>query len=131
MATSNPSQLQTSFLENRGIIPPPTMISCSRLISFIKGGKAPSGSNESDRIAITRHYQKIWVGKRVAYGHRPLMTGTVQYLLARTRREERDWVKRSNEGTHVPFTARIKWDAGNPCTASLSVLKLLDAEDTS
>jgi hypothetical protein len=107
------------------VIPPPTQSACSLLIEFIQFGNGTVGTSQAHRIAIAKHYQKRWLGKRVRSdaGFAP-GEGVVRYLSARTRENVEDFADAFG-GRVFPFCASVKFDDGHSRMLALSHLEIL------
>lgn len=77
-----PTTKQIAFLSRCNIIPPQTKKACSSLISYIIQGNGTIGKDKNDRIAITKSYQKKWLGKRVRNKGEEIEKGVVVHLVA-------------------------------------------------
>ncbi len=133
-----PSSRQRGFLENRGIVAPPTFAACNRLIGFIKCGNGTIGDNEASRIAITKSYEQRWIGKRVQYRSKsPWQSakdeGTVGYLVAYDPFHDGDLIRDARrhygqDATLHPFQIFVRWEQGRPSITCIRLLELAEAK---
>ena len=129
MATggSKPTLKQIAFLESRGITPPPTIIACVRLISYIIRGNGTFGDNQFSRVNIVKSFQDKWVGKKilgVGPSTKQGLRGTVGHLVAR--RQEDVFSRRRVDPDYkpAPFEAVVYWEDATTSRTTLSLLKL-------
>jgi len=130
MGKTHPTAPQTLFLVNRGIVPPPTRLSCTRLISYIKEGNGSIGKTESERIAITISAQRKWHDRKVQYRYDDRV-GIIQYLIFRTVREvsflaEANVLGQEESRGMQPFNLFVRWGNGMTSCVDSSSVKLIE-----